>query len=104
MGANVVGHPQFFAEPERQRGQVRLEARGCAGNVGLDKTRELDQRLFVKSHQIDAVETNPGLAKAVLDSTGWKASVVLLPREAFLMGRTHDPAILDQACGRVVVV
>ena len=53
MIADVVGHPQLVAEPERQRHQVRLQTARRAGDVGLEQARELDERLLVEADEIE---------------------------------------------------
>jgi len=44
------------------------------------------------------------LTQAVLDGGGWKAVIVLLPRESFFLCGGDESTVADQAGGRIVIV
>jgi len=101
---NVVGHPQPIAEPQRQRHQVRLQPFRRAGDVGFEQAFELDERFLVEADEGEIAGVDARLAQAVGDGVGRKGGVVLLAREALFLRGRDDPAVLDEAGRRIVVV
>src|SRR5262245_30877840 len=77
--------------PRRER-QVRLE-----------QALQLDEGLVVEGDVAQVAEADPALAQAVARGVNREPRVVLLPREALLLGRRHDLAVAHQTRGAVVV-
>ena len=64
---------------------------------------ELEKRLVVEDHAIDAGERRTGLPQAEVDGLPRKAGVVFLAGEALLLGGRHNFAIGDQGRRTIVV-
>jgi len=97
-------NPKFLLDPERHRLQKRAESFGAVGEVGLQDTLELNQRLFVEDDMGEICIADPRLLQAVSDRMMREGSVMLLAREAFLLRGGNDLAIPDEASGRIVVI
>ena len=52
---------------------------------------------------IDAVEIDLACLQTIADGMGWKARIVLLAGESFLLSRRDDAAILDEGSRTVMV-
>ena len=69
----------------------------------MQETIELQEGLFVESHVIDLLNANFTFAQAIFDSEFWKAGIMLLAGEPFLLGGGNDPAVAHEAGGAIVV-
>lgn len=97
--------PQFLAQPQRHGHHEGFEALGRGAEIGLQDAPELEGGLVVERHGVDGVPGGePGLGEAVADGVDGEAGVVLLAREAFLLGGGDDLAVAHEAGGGVVVV
>ncbi len=81
------------------------QPRGAQRDVGFEQPLELDERLLVEADVDRAAPTvMPASRRQYATACDGKRGVVLLAREALLLRRGDDAAVLDQARGRVVVV
>jgi hypothetical protein len=99
----LTGQEELLAEPDRQRLAEGLEARRREGQVGLEETLELRERLLIEAYEVELLGRDAGDLEAVADRVGREALVVLLTREAFFLGRRHHTAVGDER-GRAVVI
>jgi hypothetical protein len=95
---------QLLLQPDRHRRQERAQSPRRIGQIGLQQSLELDQRLVVEDHMIQVRQRDAASVQTVADRIGRKARVVLLAREAFLLRGSQDLAVAHQAGGTVVVV
>src|SRR5207248_6607539 len=79
--ADVVGHPQLLAEPQRHGHEVRLPPAWRARGVRFEKAIELHERLLVEADVIEVLRRDARLAQTVVDRTGREPRVVLPPRD-----------------------
>jgi len=102
--AQVLGHPQLFADPQRHRHHVRTEAARRAGDIRGQQPLELDERLLVEGDVIQLCGGDARFAQAVLDSPCRKRRIVLLAGEPFFLRGGDDPSVLDEDRRRIMVV
>src|ERR1700676_4731367 len=95
---------ELFLEPQRHRGQKRLQSLRREAQVSLQHPLELDPGLIVKDHLVDSGEPHPRLTQAIGDRISRKAGVVFLAREALLLRGCDDLAIIDQRGSTIVVI
>jgi hypothetical protein len=94
--ANVIGHPQFLAQPQRHRHQVRAPAARRACRVGFQQALEFDQGLLVEAHEVNLRHADARFAQAIGNCIRRKCRIVLLPCEALLLGRGNNAAVNHQ--------
>ncbi len=94
---------QLLLDPEGHGHRERGEPARGEGEIRLEEPLEFQERLVVKDDVIQLVHRDPALAEAILDGVPRKARVVLGPAEALFLGRGHDPAVVDEGGGAVVV-
>ena len=92
-----------FLDPKWDRHSERLETVWRVREVGLQQALELDEGLFEEHDAIDAVEIDLGRVQTVADGMGWKARIVLLAGEAFLLSRRDEATILHEGSSTVMV-
>ncbi len=71
------------------------------GEIGFNQPLELQEGLFIESHEID--RRAGGLGQAIFDGVGRKARIVLLAGEAFFLSGGDNLAVADQRRGAVMV-
>jgi hypothetical protein len=94
---------ELLPKPDGNCHRERPQTAGGKGQVGLEQSFELEKGLVVEDNMINPVQADTGLAQAVPDRVTREGGIVLLAREPLLLGRGHDPAVLDQGGGAVVV-
>ncbi len=98
MAGDLVRQPQLAAKPQRHRHDVGAQAARRGSDVGLQQPLELQQRLFIKTDEIELPGGNASLAQAIRHRVRGKRRIVLLAGEALFLRRGHDASILDQTC------
>src|SRR5262245_35568321 len=96
-------HEQLLAEPARHRLHEGRESRGREGQVCLEHSLELEERLVIEADVVHLLRLEPRPAQAKVDCTRGETRVVLLPRESFLLRGSDDLAVDDQSRGAVVI-
>ncbi len=94
---------ELFLQPQRHGHAEGVEAARREGKVCLEQALELQERLVVESYVVDVGKLEAGRIQAVLHGVFRKARVVLLAREALLLGGTDQLTIRDQRGGAVMV-
>ena len=94
---------QLLARPHRKRGRKGAKAARRQGQVGLEQALELQERLVVEDDVVDVLERHPAGLEAVFDGLSGKGRVVAHAREALLLRRRNDVALLHQRCRAVMV-
>ncbi len=101
--ADQVFHPELLLQPQRHRLVERRQAPGRELEVGLEEALELQPRLVVEGDRVELGGRDAPLPEAVVDCRAGEAVIVLLAREALLLGRADDGPTVDQARGGVVI-
>src|SRR5580704_12053311 len=94
---------QLLLQPQRHGHTERVEAARRVGEVGLEQTLELQERLVVESDVVDVGQLDAGRVQAVLHSVLREARIVLLAGEALLLRGADEMAVLDQRRRAVMV-
>jgi hypothetical protein len=85
-------------------GPVRIEPRPAVVAAPCPQLApQLLHRRLVERHAIDVADVEAAGLQAEGKGRHRQARVVLDAREALLLGRRHQPAVLQQATGRLVV-
>src|SRR5215210_3430855 len=92
----------LVAEPftDRPLGPARVGI--SYGDVGPELPGELADRGLVVGDRVDLRDPDPSGFEAVTEGRDRQAGVVLDPGEALLLGGGHEPAVLQEAAGRLV--
>src|SRR5690606_8045743 len=101
-GADHPRQVELPLGPFRERIPEHGESGRCVAGERVEKPLELDERLLVEHHHVEILCSDAGRRQAVLDGTGRKVGILLLPGEALLMGRGHDRSVTEQSRGGVV--
>src|SRR5262245_22697080 len=94
---------QLLAQPQRDRHAERSKAGRREREIGLQQAFELEERLVVEHDVVDVVQSGTRGLQAVAERMMREAGIVLLAREALLLGGRDDAAVLDES-GRAVVI
>jgi hypothetical protein len=94
---------KLFPQPQGNRHAEGAEPPRREGEIGLDQSLELEERLVVEHHMVDVPQGGPPLLEAIADRVPRKPRIVLLAGEALLLGGCDNATVLDQR-GRAVVV
>src|SRR5262245_45990053 len=94
---------QLLAQPQRDRHAERPKAGRRDREIGLQQAFELEERLVVEHDVVDVVQSGSRGLQTVAERMMREAGVVLLAREALLLGGRDDAAMLDEG-GRAVVI
>src|SRR2546425_5416987 len=94
---------ELSPQPQGHRHAKRLEPAWRKRQIRLDQPLKLQERLVVEDDAIHAAQPGAALGQAVADRVGGKPGIVLLAREAFLLRRSNDLAVLDQCRSAVMV-
>src|SRR4029453_15180036 len=93
---------ELFTNPQRDRHPERREALRSEREIGLEQSLEFEKRLVVENDMVDVVQSDAACFEAVGQCATREVGIVLLAREAPLLGGGTNPAIRDQ--GRCTVV
>ncbi len=99
-----VSLEQLVLHPQRERMAKGREPARRERQIRLEQPLELQERLVVEGDVIELCRLDAGDLQAGLDRVLRKRRVVLLAREALLLGRGDDFAIDDQRRRGIVVV
>src|SRR5262245_65278783 len=94
---------QLLAQPQRDRHAERSKAGRRERQIGLQQAFELKERLVVEHDIVDVVQSSSRGLQTIAERMMREAGIVLLAREALLLGRRDDATILDEG-GRAIVV
>src|SRR5262245_11672689 len=94
---------QLLAQPQRDRHAERSKAGRREREISLQQAFELEERLVVEHGVVDVVQSGSRGFQTIAERMVREAGIVLLAREALLLGGRDDAAVLDQG-GRAVVV
>jgi len=94
---------QFRPKPQRHGCAEGAETDRGVGQVRLEQTVELQQRLVVKRDNLEVGRRQAPFRKAVVDGVLREPLVVFLAREPLFLGSGHQAAVAHQAGGTVVV-
>src|SRR5947207_12408540 len=103
LGANEIGHPQFFFHPEGYRFEERSKPGGSVIKISFQQAIEFQQRLVIETHIVQLVGANAGLFEAVASGVNGKVVIVLDARETLFLGGSNNLAIDDKTCRRIVI-
>ena len=101
--AQLPVHVELVLQPQRPRHEERLEPPGGDTKVGLEDSLKLEKRLVVEANVGEMPGLYPAGTQTILDRLSGEARVALLPGEAFLLGRSHDLAVLHETGSTVMV-
>ena len=104
LSLDLIGDPQFLAEPQGHRHQVRAQTTGGGGEIAFEQPLELHERLFVEVNDIHLADRDTRFFQAIRDGERRKSMVLFLAREALFLRCSNDAAIRQQTCRRVVIV
>src|SRR6185295_17135365 len=85
LGANQIGHPEFFTHPKRHRLEKRSETGRRVIEVSLEKAIEFQEWLVVETNEVEFLGSEVCFRKTVTRGVERKAMIVLDAREAFLL-------------------
>src|SRR5690606_25155013 len=103
-GVYLPAHEELLFQPNGHAHGEQLEPGRPMSDVRRQEPIELQDRLFIKDHQIEIVCADPAFCEAVLDRFGWEARVVLLPSESFFLRGCYDVTIAHQTRCAIVIV
>ncbi len=93
----------LFLDPDGDGREEGLQAPGGEDVVGLQEALELEKGLVVEDDGLQVLEADGSLLQAVAGGVGGKARIVLLPREALLLGGGDDPAVFYDGRRGIVI-
>src|SRR6476620_8217136 len=76
---------------------------GCEAEIGFEQALELKEWLVVKRDVVHFAKADASFIQAVSERMMRETGVMLLAREAFLLGSGDDLSV-DNKCGRAVVI
>src|SRR5262245_40285156 len=94
---------QLLAQPQRDRHAERSKAGRRERQIGLQQAFELEERLVIEHDIVDVVQSGSCGLQAVAERVMREAGIVLLAREALLLGGRDDAAVLDEGGCAVVI-
>ena len=62
-----IRYPQFLLDPQGHGHQIRTQSPGCVCEIGLKDTLKFDERLIVKSNDIDIFNGQVGVVQTKLN-------------------------------------
>ena len=95
---------ELLLQPDRHGCHERAKAVRSVAHVGLEQPLELHEGFVVEDDPVDFRKLDSRLFEAVADGVSREPRVVLLAREAFLLGGCNQLAFLQQGRGAVVIV
>jgi hypothetical protein len=102
-GANGAFDVETVLHPEWPGAAEGGEPAGRDGEIRLEKSLELQQRLFVKNDRIELRRLNAGFCQTVTSRLAREAFVAFDAGKAFLLRRRDDAVPRKQASGAVVI-
>ena len=98
-----LGKAHLHAQLQGRALRPLLATLGRRGQQALDDAVKREQRVLVENHGRQLGRIDERLFEAIVDGVLREARVVLLAREAFLLGCSDDLAVAHQGRGGVVI-
>src|SRR6185369_10218873 len=96
-------HPDFLFDPDWNRFEEGLQPEGCVGQIRMENSVELYERLFVKRHVVNILDSDISLPQTIRHGLCRKICIMLLAREPLLLRCRHNHPVSHQAGCAIVV-
>src|ERR1700736_629991 len=100
---NSLRQIQFQVSPQRKCLAERFIPIGRIGEIGLEKTLELDHWFFIESDRIQGRDIQSRFAQAILDRQTRKPRVVFAARKPFFLSGGNNLTIPNQSGGGIMI-
>src|SRR5208283_713094 len=94
---------EFLLQPQRDGHLERAQTARREGDIGLEQTLELQERLVIEDDVVHLIETHAFLGQTIVDGMGGKAGVVLFTAESLLLRGGDNLAVADPGSRAVMV-
>jgi hypothetical protein len=94
---------QLLFQPERDRHTEGAKSFGSEGKIGFEQALELEKWLVIEGDVIDFAKRDAALVQTISERMVWKTRIMLLAREALLLGGGNDLSIDDQRRCTIVI-
>src|SRR5439155_7071737 len=96
-------HPDLFLDPQGNGFEKGANAGRSARQVGVQDPIKFQERFFIKNYKINFLNPDASLPQAIFDCGPGKGGIMFFAGETFLLCRSNNLSIANQARRAIVV-
>ncbi len=103
LPADQLRDEQFLLQPDRHRHLKRPERLGESRQISGQQPLEFQKRFIIEADTVQLLCGDARFFQTVLNGTFGEIRIMLLTREALLLGGSHQLTILKQRCRCIMI-